>query len=370
MEETRLPCHSHFLFNNINNVGFYYVSTIIMIDKCLNMNFYFPSYLKWITAAIAVFIFAGCTMNLHPELVTRGVDFPGSKKCGDCHIDIYNEWAGSFHAGSYTSEEFRTSTNNYEYKFCLGCHVPETIFTQLEEEITPREHNLNEGVDCQGCHLTKDCTLSGPHSGMGPHPMEKKEEFYRRSALCGKCHIDTFKEYLTFPDNSGDVTCQSCHMPAIKRKLIQDEPWQKIHIRKEGKMHTFSSSDSIKNNKDFVKMSFTNIMKDPNKLKGILLVENTMNSHSIPTGKYGYKEILLLINIKNSVGNIIRTKQESMFIELGTQLKPKEKRVVPFSFNIDDISSKIYKIEATLSRTDFNRILNILLAKTETMIGK
>ena len=271
--------------------------------------------------------------------------------------------------------------------------MPETIFTQLkketvqnnndanevgyrgfvslqEEEITPREHNLNEGVDCQGCHLTMDCTLSGPHSGMGPHPMEKKEEFYRRSSLCGTCHIDTFKEYLMFADNNRDKTCQDCHMPAIKRKLIQDEPWQKIHIRKEGKMHTFSSSDAIKNNKDFVVISFTNIIKDSYRLKGILEIENTMNSHSIPTGKYGYKEILLTINIKNRVGEIIRTKQESMFIELGTQLKPKERRVVPFSFNIDDISNEMKKIEATLSRTDFNRIQNILLVKTETMIGK
>jgi hypothetical protein len=40
---------------------------------------------------------SGCGLveNLHPELVKRGEEFPGSKACGDCHVDIYNEWVES-----------------------------------------------------------------------------------------------------------------------------------------------------------------------------------------------------------------------------------------------------------------------------------
>ena len=34
------------------------------------------------------------SMNIHPELAERGEKFPGSYKCGHCHIDIYKEWEG------------------------------------------------------------------------------------------------------------------------------------------------------------------------------------------------------------------------------------------------------------------------------------
>jgi hypothetical protein len=327
-----------------------------------------------------IFLLASCTMNLHPELVKRGEEFPGSKKCGDCHIDIYNEWASSLHAKSYVSEEFRISSNDYEFKFCLGCHVPETIFTPdgtdasltefVEKEIKPRTQNLEDGVDCQSCHLTMDCVLAGPHSGMGPHPMEKKEEFYRKSDLCGRCHVETFKEYLGNVHNNHDETCQDCHMPAVKRKLIQDEPWQKIHRRKEGKMHTFSSLSALENSDGFVMLSFTELSNKNNQINGVLEIRNNMPNHSIPTGSYGYREALLLINLKNNLGGIIKTKHESIFVEMDTQLKPMEKRTYPFTFDIDGTDKETKELEAILFRTDFNRTNKVLLAKVELRIGK
>lgn len=333
-----------------------------------------------ISLIVTIFLITGCTMNLHPELVKRGEEFPGSKKCGDCHIDIYNEWVGSLHAKSYVSEEFRISTNDYEFKFCLGCHVPETIFipayidaslTEVaEKEIKPRTHNLEDGVDCQSCHLTADCVLAGPHSGMGPHPMEKKVEFYRKSELCGRCHIETFKEYLGNASNNHAETCQDCHMPAVKRKLIQDEPWQKIHRQKEGKMHTFSSLSVLENNKDFFMLSFTELSNKNNQIKGVLEIQNNMTNHSIPTGIYGYKEVLLLINLKNSLGGIIESKQESIFAEMDTQLKPMEKRRYPFTFETDGINKETKELEAILFRTDFDRTNNTMLARVELRIDK
>ncbi|MBO1223175.1 MAG: hypothetical protein JYX80_01985 [Candidatus Scalindua sediminis] len=329
---------------------------------------------------VTMLLLTGCTMNLHPELVKRSEEFPGSKKCGECHIDIYNEWAGSLHAKSYVSEEFRVSTNDYEFKFCLGCHVPETIFTPdgtdasqaefVEEEKKPRTHNLEDGVDCQSCHLTVDCMLAGPHSGMGPHPMEKKEEFYRRSYLCGRCHVETFKEYLmNAHNNDHDKTCQDCHMPAVKRKLIQGEPWQRLHRRKEGKAHTFSSLSAIKNSDGFIVLSFTELSNKNNQIKGVLEIQNNMPNHSIPTGSYGYREVLLLINLKNSFGETIKSKHESIFVEMDTQLKPMEKRKYPFAFDIDGTNKAAKELEAILFRTDFNRTNKTLLAKVESKIG-
>ena len=321
------------------------------------------------------------SMNIHPELVKRGDESPGSVACGGCHVDIYIEWLRSSHAKSYIGKNFRISTSNYEFKFCLGCHVPETIFAPqnqdpddkteinvfglINDKIVPRSHNLEDGVDCQVCHLTADCTLAGPHEGISPHPIEKKEELYLKSDLCGTCHVDTFKEYLNYIEAGNDETCQDCHMPAVRRKLIQDEPWQKLHVRKDGKAHTFSIQSALKYSKDFIKLTFTDIKYNSNQIKGNVEVLNTKVNHSIPTGKYGYREILLLVNLKNSFGGIIKTWQESMFLELKTQLKPREKRVYSFSFDIDDDKNEVEKIEAILFRTNFNRTDKTLLGKEE-----
>lgn len=321
------------------------------------------------------------SMNMHPELVKRGGEFPGSHKCGDCHVDIYNEWVKSSHAKSYLSEGFRDSTNNYEFTFCIRCHVPETIFTSLEDysgnkaktslskltkdEIVARDFNLHDGVDCQGCHLTEDCELSGPHAGISPHPIERQEELYLKSELCGKCHVDTFKEYLMNIKEGNNETCQDCHMPAVNRKLIQDEPWQKLHVRKEGKAHTFSVLSALENNKDFLELTFTELKEENNQLKGNVEILNTTVKHFIPTGKYGYREVLLLINLKNNLGGIIRSKQESMFAELGTQLKPGVKKIYSFIFELEGKSGELNELEVILLRTNFDRTDQTLLAKVE-----
>ncbi len=324
---------------------------------------------------------SGCKLieNQHPELAMRGAEFPGSHKCADCHVDIYNEWVGSSHSKSYTSEEFRESTNNYEFKFCIRCHAPETIFTSLEVdsdktaislpkskngEIVSREYNLEDGVDCHGCHLTMDCTLAGPHSGISPHPIEKKEELYKRSELCGKCHIDTFEEYLTYITDGNDKTCQDCHMPAVRRKLIQNEPWQKLHVRKEGKAHTFSILSALENNKDFIEITFTELNDNNKQIKGNVEILNSKVNHFIPTGKYGYREVLLLINLKDNLGIIIKSRQESMFVELNTQLRPREKKIYSFEFDIDS-ENGVKALEAILFRTNFDRTKQTLLAKVE-----
>jgi len=320
-----------------------------------------------------IFMSSGCKLieNLHPELAQRGEEFPGSKECGDCHIDIYIEWAESSHSKSYTNEEFRVSTNNYEYKFCLGCHVPETIFetqkgdaddkaefdlSELKNiEIEARSYRLEDGVDCQGCHLTVDCTLAGPHAGVSPHPSEKKVELYESSELCGICHRDTLEEYLAYIGEDEDETCQDCHMPAVYRKLIQNEPWQKIHVRKEGKAHTFSSLSAIEENQDFIELKFTEINNGNNQIKGNVEITNTKVNHSIPTGKYGYREVILSINLKDNLGGTIKSKQESMFVELNSQLKPGEKKIYNFVFDLDGKNSGVKGLDAVLFRTNFDK---------------
>ncbi len=344
----------------------------------------FPCISAMLVIIATIFILSGCKLieSIHPELAERREDSSGSKVCSECHIDIYNEWAESSHSESYSSEEFLASSNNYEYKFCLGCHIPETILNTLKssmddqtgvdwpklknEEIVARSYNLADGVDCQGCHLTADCTLAGPHEGFSPHPTEKKDELYKSSELCGICHRDTLEEYLTYVSNGNDETCQDCHMPAVKRKLIQNEPWQKMHVRKEGKVHTFSVSSAMKKKKDFIDLKFIEINNDNNQITGNVEIINSKVSHSIPTGKYGYRELLLLINLKDNLGRVIKFRQESMFVELNTQLKPGEKKIYNFVFDLGEEEIWVKELEAILIRTNFNRTDRRQLAKVKS----
>ena len=78
----------------------------------------------------------------------------------------------------------------------------------------------------------------------------------------------------------------------------------------------------------------------------------------------GIKKFFLLINLKDNSGGIIKSKQESMFLEMNTQIKPGEKKVYSFEFDIDG-ENGVKELEAVLFKTNFNRTEKTLLAKVE-----
>ncbi|GAB63687.1 putative heme protein [Candidatus Jettenia caeni] len=300
---------------------------------------------------------SGCV--IYPELVEKGMYAPKSERCGDCHKDIYNEWKNSPHARSFTNAEFKEETNTYQFTFCLGCHVPETIFT--DKKIEPRSENLAEGVHCNSCHLN-DCKLSGPTPAHGPHPIHEKNQFFRTSEMCGKCHIGTFLAWQKSDTIEEKKTCQDCHMPSIKRKLIQDDPWQKIYPKREGKQHLFSSQTLFDTHNTLLTMSFIKVIQCNGRIEGILELENTGTPHGIPTGDYGYREVVLTIELQDEAGRVEDLKKESFFVEMKTALQYREKRCIPFYFHYDGDS---YAIKATIHRISFHKDTDILLAEVK-----
>ncbi|KXK31247.1 MAG: putative heme protein [Candidatus Brocadia sinica] len=305
-----------------------------------------------------IFCFLPVSCVIYPELVEKGTKSPRAERCGDCHRDIYAEWKDSPHASSFINSAFREETNEYQFTFCIGCHAPETIFTN--EKIAPRSVNREEGVNCNTCHLN-DCKLSGPTPAHGPHPIAEKNPFFRTSELCGKCHISTFLAWQKSDTAEGRKTCQDCHMPAIKRKLIQDDPWQKIYPKRDGKQHLFSSLAMFHGNENLLKLSFIQVTRSEGKIKGVLELENTDIPHSVPTGDYGYREVIVTTELLDKTGQIIDLKKESLFIELKTALPYKGKKCVPFCFGWNENSSVI---KATVIRTSFHKDRNILLSET------
>ena len=115
----------------------------------------------------------------------------------------------------------------------------------------------------------------------------------------------------------------------------------------------------------FIELKFTEVNSGKNQITGNVEITNTKVNHSIPTGKYGYREVLLLINLKDNLGRIIKSKQESMFVELDTQLKPGEKKIYDFVFDLEDKDSWAKDLEAILFRTNFNRTDKTQFAKAK-----
>lgn len=313
---------------------------------------------------LVIFIFAGC--HKFPDLVMTGANSPVAERCGECHMTIYEEWKNSFHAKSYINPEFKAVTNDYDFDFCFGCHIPETIYA--EQDIKPRNVNLDDGVNCNGCHLNEDCALSGPLSALAPHTVEAKAEFYRSSDLCGVCHKGTFKEWKGVKTKDKKKSCQECHMPSVERKLIQDEPWQKIYPEKNGRKHTFSVHDAITGMNEFLDIEFKDVSYSDKQVKGVLLLENSAVPHSVPTGDYGYREILLTIQLNDDSGNMLISKELSFFVELDNALEYGKKIKIPFSFDLQTIVLKPSILAAKLARTNFNRTLSYIIGEKRVTI--
>jgi hypothetical protein len=91
--------------------------------------------------------------------------YPTAAQCGECHKQIYEEWASSQHAYSSISpmfhafeQKFQELTKGTVGTFCVRCH--QQVGTQLGEN---RETPLwqmsaisREGVSCITCHRVKE----------------------------------------------------------------------------------------------------------------------------------------------------------------------------------------------------------------------
>jgi tetratricopeptide (TPR) repeat protein len=90
--------------------------------------------------------------------------FMESKRCGECHKDIYDQWQGStHHFASFNNQFYRKSIEYMQTvsgttqssKFCAGCHDHAVFFNgrwerPIKEQIdTPEAQN---GLGCMSCH--------------------------------------------------------------------------------------------------------------------------------------------------------------------------------------------------------------------------
>ncbi len=100
--------------------------------------------------------------------------FMESKRCGECHKDIYNQWQSSVHHfASFNNQFYRKSIEYMQdvsggtqsSKWCAGCHDHAVFFNgrwerPIKEQIdTPEAQN---GLGCMSCH-----SITEVHGSMG-----------------------------------------------------------------------------------------------------------------------------------------------------------------------------------------------------------
>jgi hypothetical protein len=260
---------------------------------------------------------AGCESFSYLTRVTE--EFPRAKQCGKCHVEIFQEWSRSDHATAYVNPHFSQATDDYAFEDCLSCHVPQPNVS--DKPPIARWVHRTEGVTCVSCHLEQG-KLSGPIEPTGkiaPHPIGVKPEFYNNSIICGHCHEGTFAEWKSAADRE-KKPCQHCHMSPVKRKVTQatggfsnvivsfeKEVAQKRHdfaILATGSVEQPASFEAQRSGSDVV-----------------LVLRNNL-PHSLPTGDFGFRVLLLKIFTVSPQGNVVSLGQREFAKELGNAIPP------------------------------------------------
>ena len=224
--------------------------------------------------------------------------FPEAKECGKCHIDIYEEWSASDHAHAYVNPHFAAATGDYAFGDCLNCHAPEPKVTADAPAL--RTASREEGVTCVTCHLA-DGELCGPLEPTGkvkPHPIGVRPEVYEDAGLCGRCHKGTLEQWESVAGEK--QICQQCHMPEITRKMTQSSGgFSNIIVAMEHEMpqrrHVFAIPP-LESIREMIAVEVNSLDAD------VEVVIHNRLPHSLPTGDYGFRILVLDLWTRDSQG--------------------------------------------------------------------
>lgn len=146
--------------------------------------------------------------------------FTSSEQCKECHAQVYEEWAVSWHAQSWSDPEPRALSNDFANTDCIDCHAPRPVFeTGIGERVLPRSSRRGEGVDCIACHILPPNHVSGgivagtrDDPGAACRPVAVRD--LGSSAFCAVCHDqhDTTKQWQATEYAERGIGCIDCHM--------------------------------------------------------------------------------------------------------------------------------------------------------------
>lgn len=185
-----------------------------------------------------------------------------SKRCQECHAEIYQQWSRSHHARSLMGLDGFSFMSKYLRKgplsvkqpqdatlanfSCAKCHLPQLLATDDRvakelAEVIWRDDKAVVGrlnIGCLVCHQDKAVVHHRPEAGVlyGPKALlehdgaiktVRKSPFMSSPAFCGQCHglgpnfeftppiqcATLYGSYLhAYVADGGSRTCLDCHM--------------------------------------------------------------------------------------------------------------------------------------------------------------
>lgn len=183
-----------------------------------------------------------------------------AEECAACHQVFFDEWSTSMHSQAWTDPYFQTDWQfDSSQQICKNCHIP--LDRQQEHKVLgfrDREkwdpilapnpdfdpELQHQGVTCTACHLREGKILGIHGITDSPHPVRKLND---PNEICVGCHVvdgDSWDTFFRFPpcgtvaeirattqstgrtgevvvQDTADLGCVQCHMPAIERPLVE-----------------------------------------------------------------------------------------------------------------------------------------------------
>ena len=274
------------------------------------------------------------------------------QNCGNCHGDIYREWAQSGHARSAGNRRFLNLYDGTDWSgnknigwsllrdrpdgsgVCTACHAPTLpLENSAYLDIRKAAGVAGQGVHCDYCHKIADIgngaiglthgrfnlQLLRPHEGQlffGPlDDVDRGEDayspLYRMSRYCASCHegtvfgvhvYSTYSEWLESPARKEGKQCQTCHMTPTG-KLTNVAPGNG-GVERDPKTlgnHLFFAGSQAEMLRRCLKVSMTAEHKD-----GAVRVQVEMSvddvGHRVPTG-FIDRNLVLLVDGIDAHGN-------------------------------------------------------------------
>jgi hypothetical protein len=310
--------------------------------------------LGFLLVTLPAVCFVSCTS--FDYLTASGDHFAHARKCGKCHVAVYNEWSKSDHAKAFVNPRFRDATSDYAFENCINCHAPETGVT--DKAPTARTMGREDGVTCVSCHLKGD-KLAGPITPTGlikPHPIEVDEKIYRSSDICGRCHEGTMREWNSV--KADKKTCQQCHMQPVMRKATQATGGMSNIIVAFEKQQLLRRHDFTVS-RNFVPGKF--ITATAKRDGSALTIQITNNlPHNLPTGDFGFRVLELQAIAVDELNQEIVLDSQEIAPELSSAIRPHGTLTwkIKMRINTDKISLR-------LKRRSYEEQDNVLLANVE-----
>ncbi|HZT79510.1 MAG TPA: hypothetical protein VFA26_04795 [Gemmataceae bacterium] len=282
--------------------------------------------------------------NEHYAWVDPAPDPRRPQNCGNCHAEIYREWAASGHARAATGKHFLNLYDGSDWDgepgagwslagehpfgkgVCSACHAPTMPFdAQTYFDIRNAKGVAAQGVHCDYCHKVRGVSagtiglthgrfnleLLRPREGQiffGPlDDVDRGEDacspLYHDSRYCASCHegvvfgvpvYTTYGEWQESQARREGKHCQTCHMAPTGR-MANLAPG-KGGIRRDPRTlgnHFFFRGGKEEMLRECLKVS-ASVHRERGELRADVEVRAEGAGHRVPTG-YIDRHLLLVV---------------------------------------------------------------------------